>query len=78
MSKKVAYNARSRNQIDNELEELAKVLADDENALAVSLKKLALEKSANNEIFYQIKIAFDRALRDTDFRRKTKKRYKRR
>ena len=78
MSKKVAYNARSRNQIDNELEELAKVLADDENALAVSLKKLALEKSANNEIFYQIKITFDRALRDTDFRRKTKKRYKRR
>ena len=78
MSKKVAYKARSRNQIDNELEELAKVLADDENALAVSLKKLALEKSANNEIFYQIKIAFDRALRDTDFRRKTKKRYKRR
>ena len=78
MSKKVAYKARSRNQIDNELEELAKVLADDENALAVSLKRLALEKSANNEIFYQIKIAFDRALRDTDFRRKTKKRYKRR
>ena len=78
LSKKIAYKARSRNQIDNELEELAKVLADDENALAVSLKKLALEKSANNEIFYQIKIAFDRALRDTDFRRKTKKRYKRR
>ena len=78
LSKKVAYKARSRNQTDNELEELAKVLADDENALAVSLKKLALEKSANNEIFYQIKIAFDRALRDTDFRRKTKKRYKRR
>ena len=78
LSKKVAYKARSRNQTDTELEELAKVLADDENALAVSLKKLALEKSANNEIFYQIKIAFDRALRDTDFRRKTKKRYKRR
>ena len=78
LSKKVAYKARSRNQTDNELEELTKVLADDENALAVSLKKLALEKSANNEIFYQIKIAFDRALRDTDFRRKTKKRYKRR
>ena len=78
LSKKVTYKARSRNQIDDELEELAKVLADDENALAVSLKKLALEKSANNEIFYQMKIAFDRALRDTDFRRKTKKRYKRR
>ena len=70
LSKKVTYKARSRNQIDDELEELAKVLADDENALAVSLKKLALEKSANNEIFYQIKIAFDRALRDTDFKKK--------
>ena len=52
LSKKVAYKARSRNQTDNELEELAKVLADDENALAVSLKKLAF--------FYQIKIAFER------------------
>ena len=30
---KVAYKARSRNWTDNELEEFAKVLADDENAL---------------------------------------------
>ena len=70
LSKKVAYKARSRNWTDNELEEFAKVLADDENAFAVSLEKLALKKSANNEVFSQIKIAFDRALRDPDFKKK--------
>ena len=70
LTKKVAYKARSRNWTDNELEEFAKVLADDENAFAVSLEKLALKKSANNEVFSQIKIAFDRALRDPDFKKK--------
>ena len=61
LSKKVAYKPRSRNSTDNELEEFAKVLADDENAFAVSLEKRALNKSANKKVFSQIKIAFDRA-----------------
>ena len=53
------------------MEEFAKVLADDENTFAVSLEKLALKKYAYNEVFSQIKIAFDRALRDIP-KRKTK------
>ena len=53
------------------MEEFAKVLADDENTFAVSLEKLALKKYAYNEVFSQIKIAFDRALRDIS-KRKTK------
>ena len=52
------------------MEEFAKVLADDENTFAVSLEKLALKKYAYNEVFSQIKIAFDRALRDPDFKKK--------
>ena len=76
LSKKVAYKARSRNWTDNEFEEFAKILADDENAFAISLDKLALEKSANNEVFSQIKIAFDRALRDPDFKKKSEERYR--
>ena len=36
----------------------------------MSLEKLALKKSAKNEVFSQIKIAFDRALRDPDFKQK--------
>ena len=35
--KKAAYEARSRTWTDNELEEFAKVLADDENMFAVLL-----------------------------------------
>ena len=53
------------------MEEFAKVLADDENTFAVSLEKLALKKYAYNEVLSQIKIAFDRALRDIS-KRKTK------
>ena len=45
---------RSRNWTDNELEEFAKVLADDENAF----------------VFSQTKIAFGRALRDPDLKKK--------
>ena len=73
LSKKVAYKARSRNLTDNELEEFAEVLAHYENAFAVSLEKLALKKSANNKVFSQIKIAFDQALRDPDFKRKERR-----
>ena len=51
--------ARSRNWTDNEFEEFAKLLADDKNAVAVSLEKLALKKSANNEVFSERKTAFD-------------------
>ena len=69
-SKKVAYKAKSRNWTENELEEFAKVLTDDENAFVVSLEKLLLKKSANNEVFSQIKIAFEQALRDSDFKKK--------
>ena len=54
LSKKVAYKPRSRNSTDNELEEFAKVLADDENAF----------------VFSQTKIAFGRALRDPDLKKK--------
>ena len=55
LSKKV-YKARSRNWTDNELEEFAKVLANDENAFAVLLEKRVLKKFANNEVFSQIKL----------------------
>ena len=61
--------ARSRNWRNNEFEEFAKVLPDNENAFAVSLEKLALRKSANNEVFSQRKITFDWALR-TSFQAK--------
>ena len=61
---------RARNWTDNELEEFAKVLADDENAFAVLLEKRALKKFANNEVFSQTKIAFGRALRDPDLKKK--------
>ena len=67
LSKKVAYKTRSRNQTDNELEKFAKVLSGDENAFAVSLEKLALKKSAHNEVFSQIKIAVVGALSNSDF-----------
>ena len=66
LSKKIAYKARSQNWTDSEFHEF--VLADDENAFAVSLEKL--KKSA--EVFSQIKIALDRALRDPDFKQKSK------
>ena len=69
LSKKL-YKARSRNWTDNELEEFAKVLANDENAFAVLLEKRVLKKFANNEVFSQIKIAFGRALRDPDLKKK--------
>ena len=68
--KKAAYEARSRTWTDNELEEFAKVLANDENVFAVLLQKLASKKSANNEVFSQIKIAFELALRDLISKRK--------
>ena len=68
LSKKIAYKARSQNWTDSEFHEFAKVLADDENAFAVSLEKL--KKSA--EVFSQIKIALDQALRDPDFKQKSK------
>ena len=68
--KKAAYEARSRTWTDNELEEFAKVLANDENAFAVLLEKRVLKKFANNEVFSQIKIAFGRALRDPDLKKK--------
>ena len=54
------------------MEEFAKALANDKNAFAFSLEKLALKKSANNEVFSQRKIAFDQALRDPDFKKKNK------
>ena len=63
-------NLKDRNGTDNELEEFSKIFADDENAFAVSLEKLALKKSANNEEFSQIKIAFCQALRDPDLKKK--------
>ena len=66
MSKKVVYKARSQNWIDNEFQEFA----NDENAFAVSLEKLALKKSASDEVFSQIKIPFDQAFRDPDFKKK--------
>ena len=65
--------ARSGNWTDNEFEEFAKLLADDKNAFAVSLEKLALKKSANNEVFSQRKIVFDWALRYPDFKKKKKR-----
>ena len=76
LPKKVAYQARSRNWTDNESEEFAKVLADNETAFVVSLEKDALKKSANSEVFSQIKIAFDRALRDPDFKKRSEERYR--
>ena len=43
----------------NELELFAEVPADPENDFAISLKKLALKKAANIEVFEHIKNTFE-------------------
>ena len=40
-----------RRWTDNELELFAEVLADPKNNFAISLEKLAIKKSASNEVF---------------------------
>ena len=44
------------------------ILTNEENSFAVSLKKLALKKSSNNEVFQHIKKLFDGALKEKEFK----------
>ena len=45
--------------IENEIELFEEVQADPENNVAISLEKLVLKKSANNEVFENIKNTFE-------------------
>ena len=49
-----------RRWTENELELFAEVLADPEKNFAISLKKLVLKKSANNEVLEHTKNIFER------------------
>ena len=63
---KTTKNARQWTQ--NELELFAEVLADPENNFAISLEKLALKKSANNEVFKHIKKTFKKKMDNKTFK----------
>ena len=49
----------ARRWTQNELELFAEVLADLENNFAISFEKMALKKSASNEVFEHIKNTFE-------------------
>ena len=50
---------------------LAEFLADPENNFAISLEKLALKKSANNELFERIKNTFEMEIDNEVFKQNT-------
>ena len=52
---------------ETELKFLAIVLADEKTDFAVKLDTLALKKSANNEVFEQVKQAFEQSLSSEEF-----------
>ena len=54
MNKKSSAKVRCRNWTSEKTELFADVLADEDNQFAASLEKLALKKSANNELFDHI------------------------
>ena len=56
----------SRRWTETELNTYGKVLADPENNFALTLEKLALKKSANNEIFEHIKEQLDLEMQTED------------
>ena len=51
-----------------EIEKSSEILADPTNNYVASLKKLALKKSSNNELFEHIKNTFDEELNDREFK----------
>ena len=59
----------ARQWTENEHELFAEVLADPESNFAISLEKLALKKSANNEIFEHIKNTFEIEMDNKIFKR---------
>ena len=58
-NKEKAVLQRSRNWTIGETVLFARILADEENNFCDSLERLALKKSANNEVFEAIKTIFD-------------------
>ena len=57
--KKGKTTKNAKRWTENELDLFAEVLVDPENNFAISLEKLALKQSANNEIFEHIKSTFE-------------------
>ena len=74
MAPKKQKNARR--WTETELDCLADVLADPENNYAISLDKLALKKSSNNEVFEHIKIDFVKEMENEDFRARNAEHFK--
>ena len=66
--KKGKTTKNARLQIENDLELFAEVLDDPENIFAISLEKLTLKKSANNEVFEHIKNTFEMEMNNEIFK----------
>ena len=66
--KKSKTTKNTRQWTENELELLAEVLADPENNFAISVDKLALKKSFNNEAFEHIKNTFEMEMDNETFK----------
>ena len=67
-TKKSKTAKNTRQWTENELELLAEVLADPENNFAISVDKLALKKSSNNEAFEHIKNTFEMEMDNGTFK----------
>ena len=66
--KKGKCKESQRRWTKEEIEKSIKILEDPTNNYAASLKKLALKKSPNNELFQHIKNTFDEELNDREFK----------
>ena len=66
--KKISKNTRRWTEL--EINVYADVLANPENSFAIALEKLALKKSANNEVFEHIQKLFQAELDKDDFKEK--------
>ena len=62
------YNKNSRRWTETELSTFAEVLADPGNSFAITLDKLALKKSANNEVFECIQKELAEEMESEDFK----------
>ena len=58
-NKEAKTTINARRWTENELEFFAEILADLEKVFAISLDKLALKMSANDEVFEHVKNTFD-------------------
>ena len=76
VSKKKQEPKNSRRWTECELEIFADVLAEPENCFAVTLEKLALKKSSNNEVFDHIQNAFVSEMAREEFQLRNKEHFK--